>query len=355
MTDEYYDPAVRRQSRLRALCQRLDGGSSYIGTYITTFRAEDTVKKVPVVVTFDKPYMRFVPEPEYDTAETASDEEATSPEEPNPKPLEYRIAGLTWLTKDYVGTCNMDGFLSAWVLKARQTHGRILEKVTCMDAAGVTLYKMADHALTKKSRMRSSHIKSLWLEMALKASGETQRLNKKPIWCSGISAYSVYQHLSNHCSYDITSECPCGTVYHRDYMFRVKDLNEVRHLSKPEDIGRIMLPMCNTCKKVRQMKNIELSEHVWMLVFSYEGFGVTKSPYLKDIPRIIEMDGKRFKLEYLAYHQSHEDGNHGMTIHLIRGHWYKYGEDYSPSFIRIKKKRYTTDNAMLTKIVYFRI
>ena len=340
---------------MKALCQRLDGESSYMGTYVTTFKAEETVKKVPVVVTFDKPYMRFRPEPEYDTAETISEEEIISPEEPNPKSFEYRITGVAWSTKDYVGTCNMDGFLSAWVRKARQTHGKILNKVTCMDAAGVTLYKMADHALTKKSRMRSSHIKGLWLEMALKASGESQRFKKKPIWCRGMSSYSVYQHLSNHCSYDITSECPCGTVYHRDYMFRVRGLHEVRYLSKPEDLGRIVLPVCTVCKKRRKLKNIELSEHVWMLVFNYQGVDGVKSPDLMDIPRIIEMDGKKFRLEYLAYHQSFPTGNHEMTIHLIKGHWYKYGESYSSSFIQSKEKRYTRGNARLGKIVYFRI
>ena len=348
-------PAVRRQGQVKALCQRLDGESSYMGMYITTFKAEDTVKKVPVVVTFDKPYMRFIPEPEYDTAETASDEEVTSPDEPNPKSLEYRITGLTWFTKDYVGTCNLDSFLSAWIRKARQTHGKNLQKVTCMDAAGVALLKIADHALTKKSRMRASYIKGLWLEMAMKASGETRRFNKKPIWCGGWSSFSIFQHLTNHCSFELTSQCQCGTVYHRDYMFKVHDLNQVRCLAKPEDIGRTRLPMCSRCKKLRKLENIELSEHVWLLAFDYEGFGKNRSPDLMDIPHIVEMDGKRFKLEYLTYEQSFRTSNHEMSIHLIKGNWYKYDDGISPKFIQYKEKNFTRGKARLVKIIYFRI
>jgi hypothetical protein len=125
MIDEYMTLAVLRQLLLKALSQRLTC-ETYLAKYINAFRLEDTVKKIPTVITHDKPYMRFVHEPEYDMVETTSDEEVNSPDVPNPKSLEYRITGLTWFTKDYVGTCNLDSFLSAWVRKARQTHGKFL-------------------------------------------------------------------------------------------------------------------------------------------------------------------------------------------------------------------------------------
>lgn len=171
---------------------------------------------------------------------------------------------------------------------------------------------MADHALMKKSRINASYIKGLWLETALKASGESKRLRKKPICCAGASIYSIFQHLANHCSFKVTSECQCGTAYHRDYMFEVNNLTQVLYLAKPKDIGLTRMPMCARCKKPKVLKKLELSDHVWLLVFNYEGLGKDKSPDLKDIPPIVEMDGKRFKLEYITYCQTFATTTHEM-------------------------------------------
>jgi hypothetical protein len=332
-------------------------GELYTSKYIDHCRAEDLVREPWPEDLYKRPHMRFVPNPDEDTDETDSEDEARSSMAVNRRPQEYRIPGLTWHTPAYKGTCNLDGFLSAWVRKARQTHGRFLRFVTHMDTVGATLIRMADHVLVEKEKKDDSYIKKLWLNAVLKSTEETRRLRRNPLRCSGRNPYSIFQHLANHSSIDIINECRCGITYHRDFMIEVDGIEQLKKLADPATQARARMPLCMGCRKLRVLKGLEANDDVWVVAFCYKNILGPKSPNLDQIPRTVQIGDKRFKLEYITYRQSFPwtTITHEMSIHVIRGRWYMYNDSHSPHFQKWRGKNFELWNATLTAVVYFRV
>lgn len=187
---------MARQVQLQGFNKRYSG-THYIGRIAVAFQPEHLVRTCrPPIETYPKPSMKFVRDPDVESFETLSIcSEGTSSK---PSSLEYRITGVTWHTPRFVNTCNIDSFLSAWVRKMRQTHGKYLKHVISEDRVGAALYTIADHALCAKNKIDSEFIKGIWLIAVLKRTDEISVMKSPPIDCTGYNAYSVFQHLENH-------------------------------------------------------------------------------------------------------------------------------------------------------------
>jgi hypothetical protein len=181
----------------------------YIGKSHVVFKPLYTTRLCtrpdPPVPLYAKPVLTFQYDSEDDSVETLSI--GTHDGFNLPKPFEYRITGITWHTRSFVNTCNMDSFLSAWVRKMRQTHGKYLKFITFMDDAAVSLHEIADHALNAKDKVDAEVVKALWLHTTLSNSKELDRLTPPPIIppidCLGWNHYSIFQHLKNHSSLEV--------------------------------------------------------------------------------------------------------------------------------------------------------
>jgi hypothetical protein len=308
--------------------------------------------------------MKYIRDPDVESFETLSvnsGEQKDQPQpQPKPKSLEYRITGITWYTPRFVNTCNIDSFLSAWVRKMRQSHGKYLKHVTVIDRVGSALYEIADHALCTKDKIDSTFVKGIWLIAILKETDEIERMRKAPLDCTGCNLYSVFQHLENHNCIEIVSKCKCGTFYHTDFVLDVSNLQQVEILGNPRNLNDAIMPKCLTCNEPRIL--LELNPYLtnWLVAFNYNGSKSKKtwSPLLSDVPQIIQLGNILFKLEYITYCQkvpSHPNEFHEVSLQFIRQEWYLYDGTHSPKFRRYGGLRYTKLNARLSSLVYFKI
>ena len=350
---------MSQQQPLAACSQRLSG-EDYIGQATAHFDPSMLIRgHTPLYIGYKRPHLTFVRDSDIETAETTSpDEENRGPRQsgPSTKPLEYRITGVTWHTKDFVNTCNLDSFLSAWVRKSRQTHGNFLRYVETMDKVGVALIKIADHALTAKEKVDSHVVKKIWMKTILQNSAESRKILFPPMDCLGNSTYSVYQHLEHHCSIEVVSSCKCGILYHRENVLEVPDLTQLGYMVNPQEIHKTGMPICLNCNEERTLRELNPKPRNWLLVFNYNGNGPTQSPDLDDVPKLVTFGGIRFKLEFLAYMECMPwGGYHEVSLQYIRGEWYVYDGASSPRFRAWNKKKYTNFNAYLCTIVYFKI
>jgi hypothetical protein len=300
--------------------------------------------------------MTYVPDSDVESFETPSD----AGDDNCPLSLEYRITGLTWHTPRYVNTCNIDSFLSAWVRKMRQSHGKYLKHVVNMDRVGQALYRIADHALRVKNLINSEFVKSLWLDAVLSSTGELRELRHSTLDCTGYNAYSVFQHLVHHSTFEIVDKCSCGTFYRRDYMLEVPDLHQIEILGNPQDLNNAEMPKCLQCNEKRVLLELNPARHNWLLNFNYNGSRARNnlSPLLADIPQIVKMGEITFKLEYIAYCQevpSHPNEFHEVSLQYIRQQWYLYDGSRSPTFRRWGGIKYDQLNARLQTVCYFKI
>lgn len=352
---------MTNQPRLRALTERLSG-SYYIGSP-TVYCDPSKLRHPGIRFTFlqgQRPVLTYVRDPDTESIETVSVHSFEGQEAKQPRPLDYRIPGITWFTSNFVNTCNMDSFLSAWVRKARQTHGKYLKHVQLYDRVGTALFDIADHALCAKENIDANYVKGLWLEAILENSNETHRLFNLPIDCAGNNTYSVFQHLEHHSTFAIISRCQCGTFYHTDYCFEVFDLNQVAILGTPRNIRAAKMPLCLTCNQSRVL--IELSPYPtnWHVTFNYNSDKASRdiqTPFLANIPPIIQMKNILFKLEYVTYGQDsdHPTIGHEVSLHFIRHKWYVYDGGQTPNFRRWSGLKYDHQNSQLQTLVYFKI
>jgi hypothetical protein len=345
------------QDLLRALNERLSG-EYYIGTSTTTYDLYHSVRQgPPPATTFPRPPLRYQRNPDNDSTETAST--ISNEEVRNGRPVEYRIPGLDWFTPDYVNTCTIDSFLSAWVRRVRQTHGNFLQKVVIIDRVGEALIQIGNHALTAKENLDSGRIKLIWLQAVLRATGELMELRNPPVDCTGTNTYSVFQHLFQHSGFEIVSQCACGPSYHQDFALEVPDIEQLQILGTPQVINAAQMPKCMSCGEHRVLMELNPLENNWLLVFNYNGSTAknNQSPDLDDIPLIVEIGTLRFKLEYICYVQETQEANvlHEVSLHQIRREWYFYDGTRTPQFRRWYGRNYTMYNAHLRTIVYFRI
>ncbi len=331
-------------------------GNQYIGNHEVTFETQFLYQKpVQAVTQYERPSLTYVPDPDTESIETRSIGSDESLERVTP--LEYRIAGITWWTPQYVNSCNLDSFLSAWVRKIRQTHGKFLKHLVSMDYIGVVLFKIADHTLCAKESVDSNMVKGMWITAVLRNSGETSMLSNPPINCYGVNLFSIFQHLYFHSAFEIVSMCLCGTFYHYDFVLTVPTLLQLTYLGDPQKLHSANMPRCLNCNTQRILQKLNPINTSWMVVFSYRGDPENRSPLLEDIPQFITLANVQFKLEYISYSQNTSTPNvhHEVSLQFIRRQWYIFDSARSPRFRWWGGKRYTYQNAQLITIVYFRL
>jgi len=350
---------MSNQLHLRGFTKRLIG-DFYIGRITVEDLPEDNPRREwPVPTYYPRHSMSYVRDPEIESFETLS---ISSAESNNSKPtsLEYRITGITWYTPNYENTCSIDSFLSAWVRKMRQTHGKYLKHVQVEDRTANALFEIADHALRAKEKINAEQVKGLWIIAVLRRSNELDAFRSLPIDCTGQNTYSVFQALNFHNSFEIVSSCNCGTFYHTDFILEVPDLNQVEILGNPKRLNEAEMPKCLNCNKKRTLLELNPMKTNWLLTFNYNGTKEKRnlSPNFDEIPKIVQMGNITFKLEYIAYCQdipNHPDLFHEVSMQFIRHKWYLYDGCRSPKFRRWGGKKYAQYNAVLTTIVYFKI
>jgi hypothetical protein len=346
------------QTRLIGLNTRLSG-EHYIGRKTVPFDQTHLVRpEQPPFEIFPTPVLKYTHDSDVESFETLSIN--SNGQDDKPKPLEYRITGITWHTRSYINTCNIDSFLSAWVRKIRQTHGRYLKHVVTIDRIGQALYEIADHALCAKESISSEFVKGIWLVAILKKSQEIQKMRNLPLDCTGYNAYSVFQHLENHNTFEIVSKCKCGTFYHYDFLLEVPDLTQVELLGNPKSLNDAEMPKCLNCNEPRILLELTPNKTNWLLTFNYNGSRARNnlSPPLSQIPQIVQMGNFTFKLEYITYCQdvpSHPNEFHEVSLQFIRLKWYLYDGARTPKFRYWGGEFYNQYNARLNTIVYFKI
>jgi hypothetical protein len=223
-----------------------------------------------------------------------------------------------------------------------------------MDRVGLSLYKIADHALWAKDRVSSETVKRMWLEAVLNRSGELDRLNDNVIDLLGNSEYSVFQHLEYHSSLEIETECPCGMFYHKDHVLTVRNLEQVSMLGSPRRYFEAKMPFCLKCNKLRILHSILPLLDNWMLVFRCD---FSTPTILSEIPQILHVGIDKYKLEYISYSQEAnvaKNIRHAVSLQFIRLTWYVFDSSKSPKFFKWFLPTYQYRNAILTHIVYFK-
>lgn len=352
---------MSQQLRLRACTQRLSG-TYYIGSPFV-YCDPSKLRHPGVGFTFlegPRPVLNYVSDPDTESIETLSVHSFEGQEDKQPRPIEYRIPGITWFTSNFINTCNIDSFLSAWVRKARQTHGKYLKHIQLYDKVGTALFMIADHALCAKEMIDSDYIKGLWLDAILENSNEWHLLNNLPLDCAGLNTFSVFQHLEHHSSFLIVSRCQCGTFYHTDYCFEVFDLNEVSVLGTPRNLRSAKMPLCLTCNQKRVLRELVPYPTNWLITFNYNSNNAPRDvqcPFLSDIPPIIQLKDILFKLEFITYAQESDIPTlgHEVSLHLIRHKWYAYDGGITPNFRRWDGLKYDYRKSKLQTLVYFRV
>ena len=165
----------------------------------------------------------------------------------------------------------------------------------------------------------------------------------------------MYQHLRNHCSYEIVSSCQCGVQYHTDFALHVTDPTQLTYMVNSH-LLRATMPVCQDCGQKRTLQELNPSPRNWLHVFTYEGMGLLRSPLLKDIPKLITLGGIQYGLECLSYKQLMPEGcYHEVSLHYFDGGFHYYDGFSSPKFHSWSEERFTDLDASLKTIAYFKI
>ena len=340
------------QQPLIAFTQRISG-EQYIGQHTASFDVFKCVRVLfPVYVPCRRPRLTY-----RDAASQGNQDPAEQPSTSSFRPVECKITGISWFTKDFINSCNLDSFLSAWVRISQQSRGRFLRYIESMDEIAVSLFMIADYALCAKENLDSNIVKYIWVSSILKLTGESDRMLSLPIDCMGNTVYSVYQHLRNHCTVEIVSTCQCGIQYHRDHLIQVSDLTQLKYMVHPSLMQRVDMPLCQNCNQQRVLRELNPSVRNWLHVFTYAWWLSVRSPLLEDIPKLITLGQNLYELGYLTYVQQFPQQTvyHEVSLQYIGGEFYFYDGALSPKFYIWTKKDYTEANAGLSSIVYFKI
>lgn len=337
---------VRREpfANVNSLNKKIYGGPPAIGQYVGFSTSYDFAKSVPFyegeMELYDDPLSLIQkPDSDVETVETESPAEPVSEE--------YRILGLTWYTPDFINTCHIDSFLSAFCRMMRQTHGKFLRKLKYKDAVGDVLIKIAEHALNAKNLIDAAQVKRMWLEVASNVPLTT------PFDASGLEEFSIFQHLTNHARVCIESVCKCGPQY--DLELHGYDIRSINFVLMNFRGYNELMPWCLRCGQKRRFAKMLPGITSWILPIRYKG---QDSPAFDEILPVVEFGEKHFKIAYLSYridaaNTGHNVG-HVVSVQNIRGSWYMYDGLKTPAFVLCKDQTVMPEpNAKLQYIVYF--
>lgn len=296
--------------------------------------------------------LKYKRNPMTDSAETISTNPDSTDQSSGAESAEYRIGAITWHTPDFVNTCHMDSFLSAWLRRVRQTHGHVLRFLENNDVAGKALRAIADLALCRKQALSSVEVKTTWLKVAFHHAGVSLAYEPFPIDCIGHDVASVFQHCRAHCSVVLETKCLCGVQFHREFAMDISKIPMILQLMEARDPHLLKITKCRTCNTNPNLVQVTRAPGNWMLVFKYWNSRV--NPEFSEIPKGLNLDGATYELVYLGYCQQEDKIQHHVSIHNIRGYYHLYDGIHSPKFRKWAGKRYAKKNARLETIVYFR-
>lgn len=313
----------------------------------------------PAVVIYPRVETRFQPDSSIETVETQS---VTSSNPGDLQPSEeYRITGLIWATPGLTNTCNVDSFLSFWVRRVLQTHGRAANNIVTTDLIGNALIKIADEAQLAQGTLDAQQIKMIWYKAVLESSGETHVLAAQAtnlaVDCMGINTCSVFQHLKNHTSYATETVCKCGTVYNRDFYLQIPSVEEIKYLTNPDDYSKARTPTCLGCGHKRVLVDLVSDPNNWILPISWTGTGINRNPSLRTIPKFITFGRISYKIGYVSYSQlvpGMREMSHEISIQNIRGLWYLYDGILDNKFHKFEQDFYTKNNARMSSLLYIK-
>jgi hypothetical protein len=274
---------------------------------------------------------------------------------------EYRITGLIWHTPGLTNTCNVDSFLSFWVRRVLQTHGRAANNIVTTDLVGNALIKIADEAQLAHGMLDAKQIKLLWYRAILTASGETHVLDSvamnRVVNCVGINTCSVFQHLKNHSSYATETICKCGSVYNRDFFLEIPSMTEISYLTEKDQFHNARSPRCLGCGQKRMLVDLISDPNNWLLPMAWTGTGINRNPSLRTVPKFITFGGINYKIGYISYSQlvpGMARMTHEISIQNIRGVWYLYDGIKDNKFHKFNDDFYTLNNARMSSLVYIK-
>lgn len=263
--------------------------------------------------------------------------------------LEYRILGLTWFTAGITNSCHMDGFLSAFVRRVRQTHGFVLKKITCLDRVGDALVKIACHAILTKNSIDSELVKVLWLDAVMDEDYE------KPFDAKGYEDASIFQHLLNHSGLNLRSTCECGPQYYATPYLRLRDFGYLQPMLYGGNIAYPELPTCQNCAQRRKFIEVIPVRTAWVFIVRYIN---NDNPNFENIPLVIDVRGILYQLGYLSYllPGSGIQLGHKVSLQNIRGNWYVHDSAKTPTFcLWDNTMKYDVKGAILEAAVYFKV
>jgi len=350
------------QRGLDALNRMIEGKeTTYLGRRTDSFEMSMTSRlrmDRPPVLVYPRVETYWEPDSSVETDETAS--VTSSIREDTDFPEEYRITGLVWHVPGMTNTCNTDSFLSAWVRRVLQTHGRAAKRVVCTDLVGNALIQIADMALMARGNLSAKEVKLVWYRAVLTATGEAHvldHLEEMAVDLIGINVCSIFQHIRNHSSYATETRCRCGTVFNRDFFLEIPNVQEITYLTNPETYSWARSPRCLGCGQKRILIDIVSDPNNWILPMLWNGTGLNRSPSLRSIPRIITFGRIQYKIGYVSYVQTIRGSRmtHEISIQDIRGKWYLYDGLMDPKFHRFDFEYYNEHNARMSTIVYFKL
>ena len=347
---------------LTALNKMLQGkDTTYLGRRWDPFDVSKTQRwrlDRPPVLVYPRVETFWVPDSSVETDETAS--VTSSNQDDYEFPEEYRITGLVWEVPGMTNTCNTDSFLSAFVRRVLQTHGRAARNVVCTDLVGNALIEIADKAQLAFGNLNAKEIKLIWYRAVLTATGEAHVLDSMAdmaVDLLGINVCSIFQHLRNHSSYATETICACGTICNRDFFLEIPNVEEIGYLTESRDYHKARSPKCTGCRQKRVLMSLVSDPNNWILPMLWNGTGNNRNPSLRTIPRFITFGGINYKVGYVSYTQTVPGSSgmsHEVSIQDIRGKWYLYDGLLDPKFHRFDQEYYTKNNARVSTIVYFK-
>lgn len=347
---------------LAALNRMLEGKeTTYLGKKTDSFDPSMTSRlrmDRPPVLIYPRVETFWTPDSSVETDETVS--ATSSTQEDLDYPEEYRITGLVWYVPGLKNTCNTDSFLSAWVRRVLQTHGRAARNVVCTDLVGNALIQIADKAQMAFGRLDAKEIKLIWYKAVLSATGEDKLLDSVSdlaVDLVGVNVCSIFQHLKNHSSYATETVCSCGSVFNRDFFLEIPNMEELALLGEKKNYHKARSPKCLRCDRKRILVDIVSDPNNWILPILWNGTGGNRNPSLRSIPRFLTFGRINYKIGYVSYSQTvpgMSRMSHEVSIQDIRGKWYLYDGLLDPKFHRFDQEFYRENNARLSTLIYFK-
>lgn len=249
---------------------------------------------------------------------------ASQSPDPNPS-QDYRIRSIDWHTKNYKNSCHMDAFLTAFMLKVRQTNGDFLNKIQLRDdPVSDSLMNIGIYIIRERDNIKSEVIKKMYVD-ALFFGSKYQT----PIDCGGLESVSIFSKIRNHIVVNLKVKCKCNEGYlqtARCPIDKPSDINGYVNVEYSKDLTKFA-PKCTKCKEKRIVIQPQIESSSWGIMFEqvHKSF-IDPKDFPKEIIYKKEINGPiiyTFKLQYISYQiRTNQDIGHIVSVHVIHSNYY---------------------------------